>query len=200
MDSDEEENRFRLMYPPPLCIVSGLLLSWTVTMAAKLGIPRVNVECSPAYSQNLFEALWTKLPRNLERTTSGRYIVPHQAKRAVLSRSQLPLELPVVDETHWTHQISGEYFRLSKQSWMNITNTFHELEGDRVDEFQKRYAGAVRPFGPLQLPDSFLSGHYLTTPTAQPVAAELEWLNHRTPGTVAAKPFLWVLKLETPSW
>jgi hypothetical protein len=48
--SEENENGFRLMYPPPLCIVTDFLLSWTVTMAAKLGIPRVNVECSPAPS------------------------------------------------------------------------------------------------------------------------------------------------------
>lgn len=214
----ENNNEFRLMYPPPLCIVSDFLLSWTVTMAAKLGVPRVNFECSPAYSQNLFEVLWSKLPRNLERTSSGRYIVPHQAKRTLLARSQMPPELPDADETHWTHKISGEYFRLTKQSWMNITNTFQELEGDHLEEFQKRYAGLVRPIGPLLL-DSFLSGQHLTTPTARLAAAELEWLDHRSPRSVvyvsfgtqslisssqiielalgleaSGKPFLWVLK------
>lgn len=75
----DDKNEFQLN--PPLCIVTDFLLNWTVSMAAKLGIPRVNVECSPAYSQNLFEVLWSKLPRNLERTNSGRYIIPHEAKR-----------------------------------------------------------------------------------------------------------------------
>lgn len=102
---------------------------------------------------------------------------------------------------------------------MTIGNTFYELEGDHVDEFQKLYAGPVRPIGPL-LPDSFLSGQYLTTPMARLAAAEVEWLDHRTPGSVvyvsfgsqslisssqiielalgleaSGKSFLWVLKL-----
>jgi UDP-glucosyl transferase 73C len=216
---EQNENGFRLMYPPPLCIVTDFLLCWTVTMAAKLGIPRVNVECSPAYSQNLIEVLWGKLPRNLERSSSGRYIVPHQAKRTLLSRSQMPPDLPDADETHWTHKMNEEYYRLSKQSWMNITNSFYELEGDHVDEFQKRYAGPVRPIGPL-LPESFISGQYLTTPTARLASAELDWLDHRSPRSVvyvsfgsqscisssqimelalgleaSGKPFLWVHRL-----
>jgi UDP-glucosyl transferase 73C len=213
----EDDNGFQLN--PPLCIVTDFLLSWTVSMATQLGIPRVNVECSSAYSQNLFEILWSNLPRSLERTNSGRYIVSHEAKCTLLSRSHMPPELPDADETHWTYKANGEYFRLSKQSWMSITNTFHALEGDHVNEFQKRYAGPVRSIGPL-LPDSFLSGQYLTTPTAQLAAAELEWLDHRSPGSVvyvsfgsqcfisssqitelalgleaSGKPFLWVLKL-----
>lgn len=210
---------FSDLYPPPLCIVTDFLLSWTVTMAAKLGIPRVNVEFSSAYSRNLGEDLWSRLPRDLERTSSGRYIVPHQTNVTILSRFQMPSFVRDWDETHAMHKYWGEFLSLTKQSWITIGNTFYELEGDDVDEFQKRYAGAFRPIGPL-LPDSFLSGQYLTTPTALQAAAELEWLDHRTPGSVvyvsfgsqslisssqiielalgleaSGKPFLWVLKL-----
>jgi hypothetical protein len=42
---EENKNGFRLMYPPPLCIVTDFLLSWTVTIAAKLRIPRVEDLC-----------------------------------------------------------------------------------------------------------------------------------------------------------
>jgi len=43
--SKENKNGFRLMYPPPLCIVTDFLLSWTVTSVAKLGISRVEDLC-----------------------------------------------------------------------------------------------------------------------------------------------------------
>ena len=48
-----------------------------------------------------------------------------------------------------------------------------------MDELQKLYAGHVRLIGPL-LPDSFLKGQYLTTPTARLASAELEWLDRQS--------------------
>eukprot|EP01018_Ginkgo_biloba_P038489 Gb_06287 [translate_table: standard] len=215
----------RLLYdasqtpPPPLCIVTDFLLGWTHTLAAKFGIPRINVECSPPYSKNLLEITWLSLPRNLPRTSSGRYVVPHQAKYTLLSRSQMPPHLPDADESHPEHLLSQRNYPLNRQSWLTVSNTFYELESIHVDQFQTRYAGPVRPIGPL-LPRSVFHGGYRSRSNAQNAAAEMEWLDAQLPASVvyvsfgsensvsasqiaelamgleaSGKPFLWVLRL-----
>eukprot|EP01018_Ginkgo_biloba_P013104 Gb_10130 [translate_table: standard] len=215
---DQDKNGHGLQLPPPVCIVSDFFLDWTVTVAAKFGIPRVNVESSAAYAKNLMEILWTKLPRNLERTGSGRYIVPDQPKYTVFSASQMTIGLPEADESHPKHLFYKRIFPMNWQSWMTITNTFYELESVHIDHFQKRYAGPVRPIGPL-LPDTVFNGGYLNTPAAHSAAAEVEWLDDRSHGSVvyvsfgsensistaqihelalgleaSEKPFLWILR------
>eukprot|EP01018_Ginkgo_biloba_P038459 Gb_30787 [translate_table: standard] len=205
--------------PPPLCIVTDFLLGWTQTLAAKFGIPRINVECSPPYSKNLLEITWLSLPRNLQRTPLGRYVIPHQAKYTLLSRSQMPPQLPDADESHPEHLFWQRISSLNRQSWMTVNNTFFELESIHVDQFQTRYAGPIRPIGPL-LPRSVFHGGYLSTPNAQNAAAEMEWLDAQLPASVvyvsfgsensvsaseiaelamgleaSGKPFLWVLRL-----
>eukprot|EP01018_Ginkgo_biloba_P013103 Gb_10131 [translate_table: standard] len=208
-----------LQLPPPVCIVSDFFLAWTITVAAKFGIPSVNFETSAAYAKNLVEILWMKLPRNLERTESGQYIVPDQPNYTVVSASQMSPGLAEADESDPKHLFYKRIFAMNWQSWMTIANTFYELESVHIDHFQKRYAGPVRAIGPL-LPDTVFNGGYLSTgPAAQSAAAEVDWLDDRSPGSVvyvsfgsensvstaqiyelalgleaSEKPFVWILR------
>uniref|UniRef100_A0A0D6R1R7 Glycosyltransferase n=1 Tax=Araucaria cunninghamii TaxID=56994 RepID=A0A0D6R1R7_ARACU len=165
---------------PPLCIISDFFLSWTVEVAAKFGIPRINMETSPAYSMNLVDVLWNHLPRTLPRTASGRYVVPGQAKPTVLCASELTPGMAEADESHPKHLLYSRLFATNHQgSWATVSNTFYELEGDQIQQFQSRYAGPVRPVGPLL---QQLGG-------GRPASSEIEFLDRQAPGSVVYVSF-----------
>uniref|UniRef100_A0A0C9QT92 Glycosyltransferase n=1 Tax=Wollemia nobilis TaxID=56998 RepID=A0A0C9QT92_9CONI len=165
--------------PPPLCIISDFFLAWTVEVAAKFGIPRINMETSPAYSMNIVDVLWSHLPRTLSRTASGRYVVPGQAKPMVLCASELTPGMAEADESHPKHLLYSRLFATNRQgSWATVSNTFYELEGDHIEQFQSRYAGPVRPVGPL-----------LRLGGGRPASPEIEFLDRQAPGSVVYVSF-----------
>ncbi|GLJ45742.1 hypothetical protein SUGI_0962660 [Cryptomeria japonica] len=201
--------------PPPLCIITDFFLGWTVEFAAKFGVPRINIECCPPHAMNLVESLWTILPRNLERSDSGRYIVPGQGNNlTLLSASEMTSGMVEADASHPKHLFFKTLLAINqKGSWATILNTFQELESDHIDQFQSRCAGPVRAVGPL-----------LPLPGARRLSdcPELEWLDGRPAGSVvyvsfgsensitcaemnelalglesSMKPFLWVLRPPT---
>eukprot|EP01018_Ginkgo_biloba_P016933 Gb_36915 [translate_table: standard] len=141
----------------PLCLVADFLLGWASAVAAKFGIPRVNFECSGAFAEAVDEIVWKILPRNLERTTSGRYIVPEFPGEICLKSSQILPDLVKATETDAMHLFWERHRAGNKQSWRTVINTFYELESESVDYFEK-VNGPVRTIGPLLPPEAFQDG------------------------------------------
>nr|ASK39408.1 UDP-glycosyltransferase [Ginkgo biloba] len=172
----------------PLCLIADFLLGWASAVATKFGIPRVNFECSGSFSESVHEIVWKILPRNLERTTSGRYLVPDIPREIRLKPSQMLPELPEATETNGTHLFWKCHRAGNKQSWRTITNTFYELEGEFVDFFEKVY-GPVRTIGPLLPPEAFQDSRKII-PAAVEMGSNtdelrcLQWLDRQAPRSV----------------
>nr|GMC86209.1 UDP-glycosyltransferase 73C3-like [Ipomoea batatas] len=209
--------------PPPSCIVSDMLLTWTAEVSAGLNIPRLVFNGSCCFS-DVCEARISD-SEILGEVSSEReqFTVPEVPHNIQVCKSQVEgcTIDPNVSDDDPRKQWSVKIRQTSKSAYGVIVNSFDELEPDYAKEYRKMHHGRVWCVGPVSLcnqnyQDQSLRGYNNNNYSDQQEC--LKWLHLQAPGSVvyvslgsmaalsprqmaelamglesSKRPFLWVL-------
>eukprot|EP01018_Ginkgo_biloba_P020569 Gb_09991 [translate_table: standard] len=176
---------------PPICIISDMFLGWTLDVADRFGIPRIQFCTCGAYGTALYYSTWMHLPHT--KTDSDVFVLPDM-ENVSLHRSQLSHVLKMATESDpWTLFHHRQIPR-NMRSWGSIFNSLEELEHSSLEHMRKSSGRPVWAVGPL-LPSSLLSSAAHSNGSALEgimqgknegghVDACLQWLDSQKPSTV----------------
>lgn len=183
-----QENGGRL----PLCIISDMILGWTLDVGKRLGVPRIQFCTCGAFGTSVYFSLWTHLPHT--KTHADDFVLPDMP-HVTLQRSQLhPLLKMATESDPWTLFLNRQISR-NVRSWGSICNTFEELEHSSLQHMRISTGRPVWAVGPI-LPSSLLSSSPSNTKIdsdfplrvnqaeADSARACLQWLDAQAPSTV----------------
>nr|GMC79516.1 UDP-glycosyltransferase 73C3-like [Ipomoea batatas] len=208
--------------PPPSCIVSDMLLTWTAEVAAGLSIPRLVFNGSCCFSDVCEARISDSDILGEVGSESEQFTVPEVPHNIQLCKSQVEgcTIDPNVSDDDPRKQWSVKIRQTSKSAYGVIVNSFDELEPDYVREYRKMHHGRVWCVGPVSLcnqnyQDQSLRGYNNNYSDQQEC---LKWLDLKAPGSVvyvslgsmaalsprqmaelamglesSKRPFLWVL-------
>nr|GMC86210.1 UDP-glycosyltransferase 73C3-like [Ipomoea batatas] len=179
--------------PPPSCIVSDMLLTWTAEVAAGLNIPRLvfNGSCCFSYvcqARISDSEILGKVGSEWEQFT-----VPEVAHNIQVCKAQVKgcTVDPNVSDDDPRKQWSVKIRQTSKSAYGVIVNSFDELEPDYVKEYRKMHDGRVWCVGPVSLCDQIYQDQLLRGNNNNYTDQQecLKWLHLQAPGSVVYVSF-----------
>nr|GMC79517.1 UDP-glycosyltransferase 73C3-like [Ipomoea batatas] len=179
--------------PPPSCIVSDMLLTWTAEVAAGLNIPRLvfNGSCCFSYvcqARISDSEILGKVGSEWEQFT-----VPEVAHNIQVCKAQVKgcTVDPNVSDDDPRKQWSVKIRQTSKSAYGVIVNSFDELEPDYVKEYRKMHDGRVWCVGPVSLCDQIYQDQLLRGNNNNYTDQQecLKWLDLQAPGSVVYVSF-----------
>nr|XP_010918853.2 uncharacterized protein LOC105043134 [Elaeis guineensis] len=173
---------------PPLCIISDVMVAWTVGIAKKLGIFHVAFTTCGAYGTAAYMSLYLHLPHR--HTDSSEIRLPGFPETFRLHRSQMPEYLRVADGTEPWATFLRRNTQFSLQSGAMICNTVEALELLGIQALRNLTGLNVLAIGPLFPLEASTSSdqRYGKKPGIQ-LEACLEWLDSHPPGSVVYTSF-----------
>jgi hydroquinone glucosyltransferase len=142
---------------PPCCIISDMLMAWTLPLAKKINIPRYVLHTQSAANLSLLLHVPKLLVANqLPITDENRErLVEVPGLKVPLHTSELPADLHPAPMVPWAYDLFMRTSRLSIVTPIILINTFRELEEDVFATLDALHADnptkvpKVIPVGPL---------------------------------------------------
>ncbi|XP_062167678.1 UDP-glycosyltransferase 73D1-like [Alnus glutinosa] len=168
--------------PPPTCIISDKCLSWTSITAQNFNIPRLVFHGMGCFSLLSSHNIKLYNAHNSVSSDSEPFVIPGIPHRIEITKAQLPgafVALPDLDDFRNKMQ--------EAESTANgvVVNSFHELEREYIEEYEKAIKKKVWCVGPVSLrnkenSDMFERGNKASIDEQLCIG----WLNSKKSGSV----------------
>ncbi|KAL4592094.1 hypothetical protein LXL04_005077 [Taraxacum kok-saghyz] len=142
------EQYIETLNPKPNCIISASFLLWPAETAKMFQIPRVIFDGMNCFTQMCNHVLHlTKVHETVSESES--FVLPGLPDRIELTRSQLPFAFNSGSKD--VKDFHEKLLVAESEAYGVIINSFHELENQYADEFQKIKEDKAWCVGPLSL-------------------------------------------------
>ncbi|PIN21477.1 UDP-glucuronosyl and UDP-glucosyl transferase [Handroanthus impetiginosus] len=168
--------------PPPSCIISDKCLSWTSKMARKFKVPRLVFHGMCCFSLLSSHNVKLYKPHLSVKSDTEPFLIPEMPFSVEIAKTQLPgsfISSPDLDD------IRDQMQEAESNAYGVVVNTFHEIEGGCVEEYEKAINKRLWCIGPVSLCnadvlDKFERGNRASIDDK----GCLEWLDLKTPKSV----------------
>jgi len=134
--------------PPPTCIISDKCLSWTSITAQNFNIPRLVFHGMGCFSLLSSHNIKLYNAHNSVSSDSEPFFIPGIPHRIEITKAQLPgafVALPDLDD--FRNKMQGA----ESTAYGVVVNSFHELEREYIEEYEKAIKKKVWCVGPVSL-------------------------------------------------
>ncbi|KAK4270246.1 hypothetical protein QN277_023306 [Acacia crassicarpa] len=147
MLKDQAENAFQELKPEPSCIISDMYIPWTIQIAQKHHIPRINLHALSSFCIDCLYRIRTSNILESVASESEFFPVPGIPHHIEMNKEQIPASM----KKERMKQYHAEMVDAETKSYGIMFNTFEELEPGYVKDYKKERNDKIWCIGPVSL-------------------------------------------------
>ncbi|XVE90462.1 hypothetical protein DITRI_Ditri20bG0079900 [Diplodiscus trichospermus] len=174
------EKLFEELIPRPSCIISDVLLSYTMNIANNFQIPRIVFNGGCCFLLLCLHNLSVSKIREQITSDTEYFVVPNMPDKVEFTKSQIGEVM-----TENMKEFSEQMKKTEQASYGVVINTFEEMEREYVKEYKKTRGNKVWCIGPVSLCNKdALDMAERGNKTSVDELQCLRWLDSQKPGSV----------------
>jgi len=151
-DQEEQQETSRC---PPVCIISDIMMLWTLQIGEKYGIPRVLFNTLGAYATTLLYSVSASISQNaLQKEGDSVVLSMNLPSPLRLHKSEIAANFFEPDMSNHLQHLLVRCLQSLSHGWGMLINTFEDLEPHHLSHFRSLTGKPIWSIGPV-LPPSF---------------------------------------------